>query len=103
MAANSGVPQQTSVRRIGRVARSAAQVGAVEEDERNRPRWLQVIVYLLLIVGGIIYAFPFFWMVSTSLKVPANIYLDPPQWIPDPIAWSNYVQIFDVGPVWSWI
>jgi multiple sugar transport system permease protein len=103
MAANSEVPQQAGVRRLGRVARRATQVGAVEEDERNRSPWIQVLVTLMLIVGGIIYAFPFFWMVSTSLKIPANIYLDPPQWIPDPIAWSNYLEIFNVGPVWSWI
>jgi ABC-type glycerol-3-phosphate transport system permease component len=64
---------------------------------------LQSFVLLLLIVGSVIYALPFFWMLSTSLKLPQNIYLDPPQWIPKTMAWSNYVEIFDVGPVWSWI
>jgi ABC-type glycerol-3-phosphate transport system permease component len=103
MAANSEVPGQTTYGRTGRIIRSAANVGASEEYERNRPRWLQVVVLILLIAGGVIYAFPFFWMVSTSLKIPQNIYLDPPQWIPDPVAWSNYVEIFDVGPVWAWI
>jgi ABC-type glycerol-3-phosphate transport system permease component len=103
MAANSQIPAEATTGRAGRIVRSAAQTGALEETERNRPRWLQIVVYLLLIAGGILYAFPFFWMVSTSLKIPQNIYLDPPQWIPDPVAWSNYVDIFDVGPVWSWI
>lgn len=103
MAANSEMPTQASTGRAGRIVRSAAQVGSLEDTERNRPFWLQTVVYLLLIVGGIIYAFPFFWMLSTSLKIPQNIYLDPPQWIPDPVAWTNYVEIFDVGPVWSWI
>ncbi|RIK36600.1 MAG: sugar ABC transporter ATP-binding protein [Chloroflexi bacterium] len=42
-------------------------------------------------------------MVSTSLKAPENIYLDPPQWIPAPVVWGNYVQIFDIGPVWAWV
>jgi len=62
-----------------------------------------LLILALLIVGSLIYAFPFFWMISTSLKIPQNIYLDPPQWIPDPIAWDNYNQIFDIGPVWAWI
>ncbi len=101
MTANSQVPSQPTAARRGRMLRRTAQVG--EDYERNRPRWLQTVVLILLIVGAAIYAFPFFWMISTSLKIPENIYLDPPQWIPDPVAWSNYVDIFDVGPVWSWI
>ena len=101
MAANPVTTQKAA--RSGQVVRQAAQVGVSEDYERNRPRWLQLLVVLLLVVGSMIYAFPFFWMVSTSLKIPENIYLDPPQWIPDPVAWSNYVDIFDVGPVWSWI
>jgi ABC-type glycerol-3-phosphate transport system permease component len=40
--------------------------------------------------------------VGQSLKVAENIYLDPLLWIPDPVAWSNYREIFESGPVWSW-
>lgn len=103
MAPKPEVSSQSLLRRSGRFVRSAAKVGSSEDFERNRPGWLQGVVTLLLIVGAVIYAFPFFWMVSTSLKIPENIYLDPPQWFPDPVAWTNYVDIFDVGPVWSWI
>ena len=103
MATKPEVSSQSALRRSGRFVRSAAKVGSSEDFERNRPGWLQGVVTLLLIVGAVIYAFPFFWMVSTSLKIPENIYLDPPQWFPDPVAWTNYVDIFDVGPVWSWI
>jgi len=84
-----------------RTKRKAAQ--ATDDFDRNRSRWLQALVLLLLILGSAVYAFPFFWMLSTSLKPPANIYLDPPQWIPDPVVWMNYIDIFKVGPVWSWI
>ncbi|MCE7987573.1 MAG: carbohydrate ABC transporter permease [Caldilinea sp. CFX5] len=73
------------------------------EVERKQPALRRFVVFGLLVVGSLIYAFPFFWMISTSLKIPENIYLDPPQWIPDPVAWENYVRIFDIGPVWSWI
>ncbi len=74
-----------------------------DEPERIRPLSWRIVVVLLLVVGSLIYAFPFFWMLSTSLKIPQNIYLDPPQWIPNPVAWENYSLIFDVGPVWAWI
>jgi multiple sugar transport system permease protein len=102
MAANSGVPVQESAR-AGRIVRRANQVNAFDESDRQRPLWWRIVVFALLVIGSLIYAFPFFWMVSTSLKTPENIYLDPPQWIPDPVAWWNYIEILDVGPVWSWI
>lgn len=101
MAANSGVPKNTALQRTRSSWLNVVRAGA--EHERNRPAWLLAVVFLLLIVGSLIYAFPFFWMLTTSLKIPENIYLDPPQWLPDPVAWSNYRAIFDVGPVWAWI
>ena len=41
---------------------------------------------------------PFFWMVSTSLKDNSQVFLIPPQWIPDPIKWSNYLEMMQVMP-----
>ena len=35
--------------------------------------------------------YPFAYMLSTSLKSPAQVFLFPPRWIPDPIVWSNYL------------
>jgi len=49
-----------------------------------------VIVYTLLIVLSILFAFPFFWMLSSALKPEYQIFVWPPQWIPDPIMWSNF-------------
>ena len=34
---------------------------------------------------------PVFWMVSSALKPNFQIFLFPPQWIPDPIQWDNFV------------
>lgn len=98
MAAKVDPSNQTAVRQTKRRAAAVS-----EDQERNRSPLLKGMVLLLLIVGSLIYAFPFFWMLSTSLKSSANIYLDPPQWIPDPVVWSNYLDIFKIGPVWTWI
>jgi multiple sugar transport system permease protein len=48
--------------------------------------------YLVLSSLGIIFSLPFFWMVSSSLKVEADIWVYPPKWIPDPILWRNYPE-----------
>jgi len=45
-----------------------------------------------LIVGAIVMITPFLYMVSTSFKPQAYVLTTPPQFIPDPFTWANYVQ-----------
>jgi len=53
-----------------------------------------VIVYILLITLSLVFVFPFFWMLSSSLKANADIFLWPPQWFPNPLVWQNYADAF---------
>ena len=45
-----------------------------------------------LIVGAIVMVTPVLYMVSTSFKPQAYVLTTPPQFIPDPFTWANYVQ-----------
>ncbi|APZ33382.1 ABC transporter permease [Microbacterium aurum] len=45
-----------------------------------------------LIVGAIVMVTPFLYMLSTSFKPQAYVLTTPPQFIPDPFTWENYVQ-----------
>jgi ABC-type glycerol-3-phosphate transport system permease component len=55
--------------------------------------WIKTaIVYALLIILGVIFVFPFFWMVTSALKQQHQIFVWPPQWIPDPIMWENFAK-----------
>ena len=47
---------------------------------------------LLLIPVAIMLMLPFLWMLSTSLKVPKQIFAYPPIWIPNPIRLANYYE-----------
>ena len=47
-------------------------------------------VYLILIVAAIAFLIPLFWMASTSLKAKEDVMAMPPQFIPNPVMWSNY-------------
>lgn len=49
-------------------------------------------IYLMVGVGAVIYAIPFLWMISTSLKEETKIFVFPPQLVPDPILWQNYAE-----------
>lgn len=59
------------------------------------------IAFTLMFLGGLTMLLPFVWMVSTSLKEPRLVFQSPPQWIPDPVEWSNYVKVWDVAPLAS--
>lgn len=48
----------------------------------------------LLILGALVMVIPFIWMVSTSLKMPGKVFAYPPEWIPKPVVWQNYITIF---------
>ena len=39
-------------------------------------------------------AFPFFWMVSTSFKPPAEVFAQPPAFIPQEPTWDNFHRLF---------
>ena len=55
--------------------------------------------FTMLCALGVLMALPFFWMLSTSLKVEQQVYLFPPIWIPNPLAWENYrISLIDILP-----
>ncbi len=50
------------------------------------------VIYALILPGAIMFITPLVWMVSTALKLPNQIFVYPPQWIPDPPQWNNFVD-----------
>jgi multiple sugar transport system permease protein len=62
---------------------------------RNRSKWLSLAI---LTVGAVIIMVPFYWMIATSLKMPGNLYLYPPQWIPNPIRLENFRDVWNEVP-----
>jgi multiple sugar transport system permease protein len=57
----------------------------------SRPR-RGFLTYPLLVLIGVIGLLPYYWMVSCSLKTPANLFAVPPQWIPNPVTWRAYAE-----------
>ena len=56
-----------------------------------------------LTVVTIFIIFPYFWMVSTSLKPSVDISLSPPRWLPSVVEWSNYVKVWLSIPLLRYI
>jgi multiple sugar transport system permease protein len=58
-------------------------------------------VFLILISLTIL--FPVFWMLTTSLKQTGSELSFPPQWIPNPVEWKNYLTVFTSLPFGKFI
>lgn len=56
------------------------------------------LVYVVLGVGMVLVSIPFVWMLSTSFKDEATVFLSPPQWLPMPLHPENYLQALTVLP-----
>jgi ABC-type glycerol-3-phosphate transport system permease component len=59
---------------------------------KTRRIWNYVITYALILPGAAFFILPFLWMLSTSLKEPNQIFVYPPQWIPNPVRWENFSE-----------
>ncbi len=65
--------------------------GYMPRSKSARDLFGKIIAYTLLTLGSILILIPVFWMVSSALKPNSQIFLFPPQWIPNPIQWDNFV------------
>lgn len=41
---------------------------------------------------------PFFWLVTTALKSPEEVYMYPPKWIPSELHWENFAKAWTIQP-----
>ncbi len=63
-----------------------------------------LMTHLVLIAIGLLFALPFYWLVSTALKPDSQIFAMPPVWIPHPVIWSNYPKALHYIPfaLYTW-
>src|SRR3954451_17056885 len=77
---------------------------AIRAPARFRPRKLvsNALWYLLLTSFAVVTVFPFFWMLMTSLKGPADAIVSvPPQFIPSDPTLDNYARVLKQLPIVS--
>lgn len=64
-----------------------------------RKRIVKAFIYILVFFLGFVFFMPFYWMVTTAIKAPNAIFLNPPQWIPQEQHWENFLAIFQRMPL----
>jgi len=50
----------------------------------------RILLHFVIVVGAVVFLFPLFWLVSSSLKPEGDIFLFPPKLWPTEFNWSNY-------------
>lgn len=68
-----------------------------------RTRVTNIVLTIVLSIGAIVMIAPLVWTFSTSLKTHEAVFQLPPQWIPNPVEWDNYVRVWTAGPLLSGI
>jgi len=68
----------------------------------NRVLW-RGFLYILVIVLAVIFMFPYFWTIASSLKSLDELYLYPPTLLPSRLHPENYVFVFSIHPFGLWM
>ncbi|MFI6235840.1 carbohydrate ABC transporter permease [Micromonospora sp. NPDC050784] len=78
-------------------------------DNRSAPRrpvrsrgW-RLVGYAVLVLAAVGLLLPFFWMVVASLKTNNDVFTIPITWLPDPVVWRNYVDIWQRSDMTTWL
>lgn len=84
-----------------------AAATAPGRDDRRRglpapPGWLARGAWLLLLGAvTVVFLYPFVWLVGASLKPRSQVFDNA--LVPDPVAWENYVRVWQAAPVLTWL
>lgn len=75
--------------------------------QRRRPvkfDTTRVLLFALMVGLSLIFVFPFFWTVSSSLKAIDELFVFPPQMLPKSPQWNNYARVLESQPfmLWAW-
>jgi len=83
-----------------------AQMTVVRQPRWIRPRLLagRGLLYVIILALSILFGFPLFWTLMSSLKTPVEMSAFPPPWVPAVPQWSNYVNVLTIPerPVLLW-
>lgn len=56
---------------------------------------------LLLTAASVAFVYPLVWLVSASLKPKTEVFDN--KLVPDHVQWSNFVEVWNAGPVLQWL
>ncbi|MEU1605244.1 carbohydrate ABC transporter permease [Micromonospora matsumotoense] len=70
---------------------------------RVRLRGWRLLGYVTLVLAAVGLLLPFYWMVAASLKTNNDVFTIPITWLPDPVVWRNYLDIWQRSDMTTWL
>lgn len=61
-----------------------------------------LVANILVVLLAVLNLFPFYWMLTSSLKTSAGIFKMPPDWFPTTFYYQNYLELFTGQPILRW-
>jgi ABC-type glycerol-3-phosphate transport system permease component len=65
---------------------------------RGKEHALRAVLYVVIIVLGFLFVFPFFWMAISSVKLNKDVLAIPIRFFPPVWNWKSYVNVFTAFP-----
>jgi ABC-type glycerol-3-phosphate transport system permease component len=87
------------VEQISAATQRPTPTGARQWTWRRIQRFIiRALTHVVMIALGVTFLVPLAWTLSTSLKLPGQVFIQPIQWIPAEPRFSNYLEVFKLVP-----
>lgn len=73
----------------------------IKKTKRKREK-IDIISNVIVVFFAVLSLFPLYWLVTSSLKNSADVVKMPPDWFPKTFVWSNYIDVFNNQPAFTW-
>lgn len=81
----------------------SAEIAPVVVSRPKRSNIGLIITYIVLTIGGLIFSFPLFWTISSSLQTWQELRSFTLHFLPAVPQWGNYQTVFEVVPFARWL
>ena len=71
----------------------------IRKDNPVLQKIFRVLVWIFLVALAAFTLIPFFWMISSSLKIDREVFAFPMRWLPETWHWENYSLIWTRVPL----
>lgn len=63
---------------------------------------IDIIFNIIVTFFAVLSLFPLYWLVTSSFKNSSDVVKMPPDWFPKTFTWSNYTDVFNNQPAFTW-
>ena len=78
-------------------------VQTVRIGARRQSRITRILLFALFVILAVVFFFPLYWMVISSLRPEGRIFVDAMQIIPNALSLDTYHNLFEQEPYGRWI